>query len=324
MQAWINLAPDNSTISLLPKGCYRIDGTITLMNRSHLTLEGNDATLKALTTGDRTRRQVLVSGGTDITVKDLTVQGANPGAGAVRGAYHSALEAQHAFAISGATNVLLDRVQASDLYGDFVYIGRGGPDHQPSQNVTVSNSKFARSGRQGISITDARNVTIESNVIEGAARSLFDIEPNTKDDVVRSIRIVDNVTGAATNFWLADKGSAADVGDIEISNNLMTAGTGGLLFVFARQGAYRGPFSIVGNRFIAQDHVHDEGSSGAFFFAHAANVTIENNTVTFPKGAAMPAVELRDSHHVMVTGNTFTNAGRTVLATAGSSDFVIH
>ena len=60
MQAWINLAPDNSTISLLPKGCYRIDGTITLMNRSHLTLEGDDATLKALTTGDRTRRRVLV------------------------------------------------------------------------------------------------------------------------------------------------------------------------------------------------------------------------------------------------------------------------
>jgi hypothetical protein len=75
------------------------------------------------------------------------------------------------------------------------------------------------------------------------------------------------------------------------------------------------------NRFIANDEVSDEDSSGAFCFTRAENVTIRDNNVSFPKGADMPAVELRDSHHVQVTGNTFTNAGQTMLATEGSSDY---
>jgi hypothetical protein len=48
-------------------------------------------------------------------------------------------------------------------------------------------------------------------------------------------------------------------------------------------------------------------------------VTISNNTVSFEGN--MPAVELRDSHHVQVTGNTFSGAGQTIVATEGSSDY---
>jgi hypothetical protein len=71
------------------------------------------------------------------------------------------------------------------------------------------------------------------------------------------------------------------------------------------------------NQFIAKD----ADSSGVFLFTHADNVTIRDNDVSFPKGDGMPAVELRDSHHVQVTGNTFTNADQTMLATDGSSDY---
>ena len=319
LQSWINHMPDGSELALQAHSCYRIDKTLILRNRNRLRIEGNGAILKAVTLGDRTRSQLAISGGSNITVHNLVVRGANFSAGAHRGAYHADLEAQHAFTVGGSTDVVLDDVQAYDLYGDFVNIA-SGPRGEPSQNITVSNSQFSRSGRQGISVTNAVNVTIKDNKISEVARSLFDIEPNDATQQARSIHIIGNTTGAAVNFWLADKGAAGSIGDIEISGNRMTAATGGLIFVFVEDGPYRGPFVIENNTLIANDQVHDEASKGAFFFTHAENITIRDNTVSF-EGGDMPAVELRDSHHVDVTGNKFTGAGEQMLATDGSSDY---
>ena len=319
IQAWIDSVPDNSVLSLSPHACYRVDETLYLKDRHRLLVEGNGAAFKAVTMGTRKRQELVLSGGSGLIVRDLVVRGANPSAGAVPGAHHADLEAQHGFQVSGATDVLLDHVQAFDLYGDFVYVGPA--NKQPSRNVTIRNSTFARSGRQGISVTDAVGVTVQDNTISGVARSMFDIEPNVVSAQVRGIKIVGNTTGAAVNFWLADKGAPASIGDIEISDNRMVSATGGLIFVFARALPYRGPFVIAHNRFIAGNRVHDEGSKGAFFFTRAEDVSITANVVTFPKGAAMPAVELRDSHHVNVANNTFTNAGVTMSASQGSSDY---
>lgn len=320
LQAWINEKPDNSVLPFPAHACYRIDKTLLVRDRHGLTFEGNGVVLKAVSMGDRTRQQLVLDGGNNLTVRNVVIRGASHTAGARRGAYHPGLEAQHAFQISGAANVLLDHVQAYDLYGDFVYIGPG-KNNVPSRNVRVINSHFERSGRQGISVTHGVNVTIQGNEISEVARSMFDIEPNDPRQQARSIKIIGNVTGRAVNFWLADKGAPASIGDILISGNRMTEPTGGLIFVFAPSGAYRGPFVIEKNEFIANDKVIDESSKGAFFFTHAENITIRDNDVTFPSSGDMPAVELRDSHHVQVTGNTFTNAGETMLATEGSSDY---
>ena len=101
----------------------------------------------------------------------------------------------------------------------------------------------------------------------------------------------------------------------------MAAPTGGLIFVFARTGAARGPFDIEHNQLIANDRVNDEDSTGAFFFTLAGNVTVRDNTVRFPNGHHMPAVELRNAHHVLVQGNDFAGAGRTLIAGQGSTDY---
>jgi hypothetical protein len=319
LNAWIASVPDNSTLAFPAHACYRADASIEIVDRNHLLLDGNGATLKAVSRGMRNRSELHVMGGSGITVRNLIVRGANPHAGATADAYVADLEAQHGFQVNGATGVLLDHVQAYDTYGDFVYIGPG--KREPSRNVTVANSTFDRSGRQGISVTWATNVLIEANTIDDVARSVFDLEANTRKAQIRDVRIVGNVTGAGTNFWLANKGFAADIGNVQITGNRMVAGTGGLIFVYAKRGAFRGPYVVDGNRFIAEGVVTDEDAVGAFFFSWATNVTIHGNTVTFPAGKQMPAVEIRNSHHVSVTGNQFTNAGRTLVASQGSTDF---
>lgn len=317
IQSWIESRPDNAHLLLTTGGCYRVNETIVIENRHGLVLDGRGATFKATSVGNRTRQEVAIAGGSDLTIRNLTVRGPNRSAGATPSAYHRSLEAQHAFQIGGATNVLLDHVQAFDVYGDFVYIGPA--NGRASRNVTIRRSIFQRSGRQGISVTDAENVTIQGNTISDSPQSIFDLEPNTASEVVRAIRIIGNTTGAAHNFWFANKGARADVGDIQITGNRMTAATGGLIFVYASGGAYRGPFLIENNRLLAGNSTHDEKSTGALFFAHARDVTIRGNSVIFPQGAAMPATEFRDSHQVQMDSNTFTNAGRKVLSTDDSS-----
>lgn len=317
LQSWINATPDNYTMRLKRDACYRVDGTLTFEHRSRLRIEGNGATLRAIATGNRTRSQLLLRVSSNITVQDLTVRGANPHAGATENAYVPRLEAQHAFDVQGSKGVLLFHVQASDLYGDFVYVGVG--EKRPSENVTVYQSWFERSGRQGISVTAAVNVAIVENVIGGAARSLFDLEANTTSTSIRHVLFIGNTTGAARNFWLANKGRDANIGDIRFIRNRMSGATRGLVFVYSSGVSARGPYVFEENDLIAAGKLGDEGSKGAFFFANAHDVTISDNSVTFAPG--MVAIELRDSHHVLVSSNRFRGQGSVLTATQGSSDY---
>jgi hypothetical protein len=315
LQAWLDHLPDHVTAALRAGGCYRIEGTVVLADRHDLTLAGNGATLKATTVGTggrlarRQRSQLSIIRSVDITVRDLIVRGANPRAGVGLGAYQANLEAQHAFSLHGDDGVTLDRVQAYDVYGDFVYIGGTGT---PSRHVTVVRSRFARSGRQGISITDGDDVLITGNEITDVARSVFDLEPNTRADEVRHIRIENNRTGRATNYWLADKGSGINVGDVTVSRNVMQAPSGALVIVSGPSFGKRGPFTFSGNVFETTGAVTDENAAGAFLFANAAGVRVSGNAVRVAPRARLAGVELRNTSSVVVRGNRFTGVTTTV------------
>jgi Right handed beta helix region len=320
---WIASVPDNSTLQLGERACYRVDGSFTIANRETLLVDGNGATIKATTKGSRIRVHIGIADSENIIVRDLTVRGANPRGGATRAAYVPELEAQHGFSLGGVRHVLLDKVQAYDVYGDFVYVSGGhGPNRgQPSDNVAVVRSRFARSGRQGIAVTNGRNVTVENNDISDVARSLFDLEPNVERNTVRAVRIEGNTTGAAVNFWIAAKGAGNQMGDIVVRGNTMRAPTGGLVFVFGgeQQGA-RGPFTFDGNRLRITGAVTDEGAVGAFFFTHTDTIEIRNNQIDLPPRRDMPVVELRSCRHVVVEGNRVENGGRLVMADGASAD----
>ncbi len=321
---WIAGVPDGSTIEFARDGCYRVDGSLVVEDRSDLTFEGNGATLRADTPGDRGRRHLWFVGGENLVVRDLTVRGANPHAGATLQAYDEEKAFQHAFTFSGVTGARLEHVQAYDTYGDFVYIGEGGKDDQGnrrwSSDITVTDSTFARSGRQGIAITSGEHITIEHNTITDVARSMFDLEANSPEGGALDVLVQDNVTGAAVNFWLANKGGGK-VHDVRFVGNRMKARTGGLVFIFApKDRGYRGPFLFKDNTLLVGNTVNDEGSKGAFFLSQVKDVTIEGNRATFPKGADMPAVERQDAPRTVVNDNTFKNAGPLFIDTVRPSE----
>jgi parallel beta-helix repeat protein len=322
LQSWFDQLPDHVTAELRTDGCYRVEGTVELAERRNFVLDGNGATLKATTVGAggrlavRQRSQLNIVGSDDVTVRNLIVRGANPHAGIAAAAYQPDLEAQHAFSLHGDDGVILDRVQAYDVYGDFVYIG--GMGRTPSRHITVENSRFARNGRQGISITNSDDIVITGNDIRDVRRSLFDLEPNRRADEARHVRIDDNVTGRAVNYWLADKGSGVNIGDVTVSRNVMQEPTGALVIVYGPASGRRGPFTFVDNTFRTTGAVSDENAAGAFLFAYASGIRLDGNVVRVPPARRLVGVELRSAADVVIVDNRFVGATKPLLADAAS------
>jgi hypothetical protein len=316
LASWIASVPDNSVLSFPKDACYEIDGTLGIEDRRDLLIEGNGATLKAKTEGDRNRAHLRIRRSSNITVRGLVVRGANPAGGTGDAAYRPKLEGQHAFDLGRVDGVLLDDVQAYDVFGDFVYIGGGDT---PSTNVTVRNSHFARNGRQGISVTNGEDILIEANFISDVRRSLFDLEPNGKTGRALHVKLLFNRTGRVHNFWLASKGAGSDVGDVLARGNDMQAASGNVAWV--RTPPWLGPrkgFTFDRNTFLTRNDVSDEGSVGALFFENCADVTVTGNRVKFSQD--VPAVELRRDSRVDVHGNHFQGSTAPVKADAASSD----
>jgi hypothetical protein len=313
LTAWLGTVPDHSVISFPKAACYRIDSTVQLTNRTDLTFEGHGATLRAETPGDQGRRHLVFMGGGGIVVRDLTIRGANSAASATNAPYVADKESQHAFSFQGVNGATLDHVQALGVYGDFVYIGVGRDGRTWSRDVTVKDSTFIGSGRQGISVIAATNVVIDGNTIEGVARSMFDIEPNSARDGAQHVRISNNRTGLANNFFLASKGNGSGmIGDITVSGNLADAATGNVMWVQGSAATTRGPWVVEGNLFRLKNSAHDSGSVGGLYFSRCHDVTVRSNVAMFPPGQDQPAVEIRNTTPVTVEDNVFVNAGDTL------------
>jgi hypothetical protein len=323
LNAWIDSVPDHVTLSFQPNACYRLDGTIRITARNGLTLEGNGATFKAGTDGDDERRQFWFVGGTDLTVRNVVVRGANPHAGVSAEAWSPAHEWQHGFALNGVQRALLDGVQAYDVYGDFVYLGptysgQGNPS-TPSRNITVRNSHFERNGRQGFGITGVEDVLISNNYMSDVRWDMFDLELNDNIDVASRVSIVGNTTGIGRLLWFGASGAEGSVDHIYIAGNTMVDESATpVVYVEGSRGS-RGPFLVENNHFLVHHTsppVQCESCSGA---------VVRNNVFDF-SSPGQTVVYALDSGPISVHDNDVRTAGKIVdgdaisLSTAVVSD----
>ena len=216
--AWIASVPDGSTLEFTPQGCYRVDRTLAIQHRNGLTFEGNGANVPAFASGRelpptrRGRAACSTSAGSNLTVRNVIVLGANPNAGIGDLAYVPALEGQSAYVIGGVQHMVLDHVQAYDVYGDFVFVGAA------TRDLLVENSTFARNGRQGWTI-NGQDIVFQNNSIRQTRRATVDLEPSAVTDMTRRVTIRNNTIGVGRLYFLANEGRAAPTEDISILNN---------------------------------------------------------------------------------------------------------
>lgn len=307
---WIASVPDGSTMVLAPGGCYRLDGTLKIEDRSNLTIDGAGATLKAYTLGDLTRRHVIVRSGDNITIKNLNVIGSNADAGLGDRAWNKNLAFQHGFTLQGVQTAVLDNVSVSKVWGDFVYIGAA--DLIPSSNIQVINSFFDGNGRQGICITSAEHVLIANNTIANVRMTVIDLEPQSLDWHVLDVTVRDNVLGPRRLTLL----SAATRGHVDQVSFLNNQVIGTLRTVVESRAT-----GIRYSQFLFEGNVASQRHAGAYSvlkFRNVDDVTLNQNT---QRVAGMPFVGLSGSCHAVVNYNTIVGASAAINADDTSCDY---
>ena len=209
--------PNNRVIQFRRDGRYRIEGTLFLRNRHHLTIDGEGSLVFATTRAGRNRAQWWITDGSQIVFRNLAVKGANPHGGVGEDAYVPKLANQAGFHFEGVDGAELDHVRVTDVYGDFAYLGRD--KHKvPSRNVWIHDSTFLRNGRQGIAVTAATNVIVEDNHFDDTRRSTIDLEPNAHSWHVTNVFVLNNTVGKGRLLFVASHGQGP-VNNVVISGN---------------------------------------------------------------------------------------------------------
>lgn len=292
LQRELDQLPNGGTLRLRAGGRYRVDGTLLIAHRSRLTLDGAGAQMFAGTRGAGDRSQVRIVGGTGITLRDLTITGANEHAGLGDAAYVVPMVGQHGIRIEGASGVELARVTVERVFGDFVYVGPDGS--RWSDGIWIHDSHFDRSGRQGISVTAGRNVVIERNEIAYAHRAIVDLEPNGADWGAEGVHILHNTVGPSRLLFVAAAGRGP-VDHVVIADNTLLGHVLSIQVV-ASAGDRREGFYVVDN------HSNSDARRAPMRFTGVDGIVVTGNVQPITREGE-PAVRVDSSCSVWVADN---------------------
>jgi hypothetical protein len=247
--AFLDSVPDGSTIEFPAGGIYRMDAGLKFLDRHDLTFEGNGATLRS--NGDVHEASSLFalwSDNTGIVIHDFNLVGNSPSPGV----YLPGEEGAHGVLIDGGSNVDVSDVTISGVYGDAFYVGgwadgvnihdsivksngRNGVAVIAGRNVTVQRVTFDESGyctldvEANDSTEGAANVKFLDNLV-GTWGDVFFAADGAAGSVVDGVTVSGNrVTGSslATDVTLARRQ------DIVFTNNTSTVAADGPVLKFA-------------------------------------------------------------------------------------------
>ena len=301
LQAFIDSVPDEATLEFTPGACYVVNGTLTVQRRHGLVFHGNGATFRQTTDGTalvnprkiRARNVWSFVHDDRITVERVIVRGANPYAGVGDKAYQPIFEAQNAFNILGTTNMVMDHVEAYDVYGDFVWVGPG------TNGLTVQYSTFARNGRQGWTINGS-NITFQFNRISDTRRATIDMEPSSPLWASHNVTIQNNEVGRGRLLFFASVGAGnAPIDNVNILNNHLTRT---FAILICSWGLTRSHYRIIGNH---SDSAGVSGTGGVLSFRNVSDVLVKDNYQRTQPAHRLLDVGARDVNHLVITGNVF-------------------
>jgi hypothetical protein len=221
LQHWIDLLPDGATLSFPANATYIINSRLFLVARSNLTWEGNGATLRS-TIARGNASMVEFSKGTNIVMRNMTIDGGRPS-----GTYDPQHEAEFAVGARGVNGLELDHMQLKNSGGDCVLIDayNGAPVGPQSSNISIHDSQCTNSGRMGVAVTGASNVSILRNTFSNVGIHVIDCEPDYPQFGCQNLRVDSNNVlsyGAGSNFgpWFFVIGVVSNaVSDIVVTNN---------------------------------------------------------------------------------------------------------
>jgi hypothetical protein len=169
---WIASVPDSSVLSCPSGACYRIEGTLDLRGRTGLDFNGNGATFQSFNPPADQRAIWRVIGSANMVFRNMTIIGSY----ANGGTFASSLQHAHAIDLRG-TSAQLANLNMSRLAGDCVYLGLGY-DGVTQSSGSVHDSTCSLIGRNAVSVTAGKNITVQRVTADKIGFTVFDVEPN--------------------------------------------------------------------------------------------------------------------------------------------------
>jgi hypothetical protein len=296
--AFLRRVPDGARVVFPPHSRYRVDGTIEVVNRSHLVLDGNGSEFFTTIPGNAQRAHWRLVGGSDLTLLNMKITGPNADGGTLR-AFHEERQWQHGVDIRGVRRVLLAHVDIANVFGDCIYLG-SGPTERWSEDVQVRDSRCRRNGRQGIAITAARRVLVEKNELAQIALMTFDVEPNGSPGGAADVRIRHNTVGSGPRQQFLGIGGSGPVDRVVVELNVLV-GKALTVLVTSPPGQVRTGIAILENR---SDTAYEEPTGAAMLIEGVRGLRIEDNLAPL-SARDMALVQLTCTTSATVSGNTY-------------------
>jgi nitrous oxidase accessory protein NosD len=187
IQAAIDATPDGGTVCLEPRE-YVLSGTVTLLNRTDLTVDGKGATVRANGYWTASAEILIARGGSGITFRDLVIVGTDTQPG-----YQPGPEFQAGIAFFGTQGATATGNTIRDTLGDGIG-GYGGVT-----DLVVTGNTIERAGRWGVTLTTAERVTIAGNTVTDTDKA-FELEPDLSSQAIRDVVIRDNIVNGGWNL----------------------------------------------------------------------------------------------------------------------------
>jgi Right handed beta helix region len=263
--------PDGAHILFPPRSRYRVEGTLELVDRSRLALDGRGSEFFATTIGSGQRAHWRIVGGSDLTLEGMTVHGPNH-AGGTPSAFQDELQWQHGVDLRGVRRAVVDRMTVDNVHGDCVYVGIGPADRW-SEDVQIRNLECRRNGRQGVAITAARRVAVVRSRLAEMALMAFDVEPNGAPGGAADVLIQDNSVSGDSRHQFLGIGGDGPVARVKVERNVLT-GKALTALVTSPPGQRRTGIAILDNR---SDTGYDQTDGAAIEARGVQGLTVEGN-----------------------------------------------
>jgi hypothetical protein len=160
--------PNGSTVRFPSGACLRVDGTISIVGRHDLTIDGNGTTfVRASATPNTFSAQWLIQASTGVTIVSVHVEGPkHDGDG-----FNHTYEGQPGMAIDNSVRVTVENSTIRGVWGDFFRISN------LTDTVRIANNVLTQAGRQGLAVVGGANIVFDHNVVSNARRFAIDLEP---------------------------------------------------------------------------------------------------------------------------------------------------
>lgn len=297
VRAFVKAMPDNSTWNL-DGGCYVLTG-VQLLFPKGITIENGtfenptDKTPPPTNHGKNMGPPVFkVIGGSHVTFRNLTLEGANPGG------FHPGLAGASGIELDGTLDATIDNVSVSHVFGDGLNIDplRAGADHMggsivaPTRNLVVNNFSADTFGRMGITPASLDGAVFTNiTLTHPGFGEAFDFETDENGEGATNV----TVNGCNVEGFFSFSSDGPYTGPITIENCTQKNHSGYMVNVRNVNGK-----PDKGEILFANDNLQCGSSAyvSCFQLNGATNFTTENSTVQvgYPGGTVFETAVAAD------------------------------